>query len=106
MSARAQAMYAPTALINGEEPTAEALEKAKNTPQIFFKKKTAQDRLWRRLRKRYDDQQNRADGDYGDDEDVEGFEGIDTAATNTQRSKYDIEGNYSQSYFVYFLFIL
>ena len=84
MSARTQELYSPVALLNGVEPSPEALEKAKNVSPMFFKKKTAQDRLWRRLRKRYDDPLNAGDGDYGDDADI--FPDLDQVGGGLTRS--------------------
>ena len=61
--------------------SAAKVEKMKAVGPTFVKKKTAQDRLWRRLRKRYDDNDNIGDGDYGDDVedfgDIEGSGGSD-----------------------------
>ena len=71
LTSRAGKEYIDTqrALLQGKEASPEKIEKMKGTSQVFFKKKTAQDRLWRRLRKRYDDAAKAGDGDYGDDAD-------------------------------------
>ena len=73
------------------------VEKIKKVGPTFVKKKTAQDRLWRRLRKRYDDNNNIADGDYGDDAedfgDIDGSGGSDgemvTAVPSVWQEFYD-----------------
>ena len=73
------------------------VEEIKKMGPSFVKKKTAQDRLWRRLRKRYDDNDNIGDGDYGDDAedfgDIDGSGGSDgemvTAVPSVWQEFYD-----------------